>query len=204
MDLPPFEILSHKDFPSITESEEAEKSRNLVKSDKAVLKMPSFIPSWPKKDTLCKTVSTIIKSPQKLIPARHRSFTKSSPSTLAVPHRSCLKPTCRSRNVSECSDDFIVFEYDDESDDDDDDDDSSDEDEDESSDDDSEMSEDIPFEDIDEVDEAVTDKKEVKAECDPPLDSGIVTDADAETVPKKKKVRKFIILILELFEKCFI
>lgn len=51
---------------------------------------PSFV---PKRITLCEKMSHILKSPQKMM----------------TPRKSCLKPQ-RTRNISECSDDFIVFD----------------------------------------------------------------------------------------------
>lgn len=177
---PPFEIFSLEEFPAIPPScsgSSTNKSKDdhdfVTYKDDAAATTPTYTPSWPKRISLCEKVSKIVKSPQKLLPL-----------TLATPPRSCLKPTQRNRSMSECSDDFIVFEYsyndgeiDDEE---------TDSDEDDCSDDDneSEMSDDTIMgeesEDMDEVDEAMR-KEDERMQCDHQPDSGI----DGEYEPKK-------------------
>jgi hypothetical protein len=147
---PPFEIYSLEEFPAIvscTQASPAEKKisapneqTDIDEGDFVMLRndahvtTPSFV---PRRFTFCEKVTKLVKSPQKLL--------------LATPRRSCLKPTRRDRSLSECSDDFIVFEYpkcdndnnviDNESEDD------SDEDESEDDDDSSDMSEDTVMDD---------------------------------------------------------
>lgn len=122
---PPFEIFSLEEFPAIpvattkashdqicprtpastssacsshnrmhvtTECDESD----YVKYQDDIAKItPSFI---PRRLNLCEKVTNIVKSPTKLL---------SIP--MISPKRSCLKPQ-RRRTVSECSDDFIVFD----------------------------------------------------------------------------------------------
>lgn len=186
---PPFEIFSLEEFPAIVATtcnvsqaarrQEVDNDHDFVTyKDDAAATTPTYTPSWPKRISLCEKVSKIVKSPQKLLPM-----------TLATPRRSCLKPTQRNRSMSECSDDFIVFEYslgDGEKDDE-----EIESDEDFSDDDnDSEMSDDTIMgeesEDMDEVDEAMR-REDERMQCDYQPDSGI----DGEFEPKKVSLIRF-------------
>lgn len=186
---PPFEIFSLEEFPAIPSTcngslalkqKEVDQDHDFVTyKDDAAVTTPTYTPTWPKRISLCEKVSKIVKSPQKLLPL-----------ALATPRRSCLKPTQRNRSMSECSDDFIVFEYscDDgdrdeccESD-------SSDEDDCSDDDNESDISDDTIIgegsEDIDEVDDGQR-KEDERMQRDYQPDSGI----DGEYEPKKVSSR---------------
>ncbi|KAL7023730.1 hypothetical protein ACKWTF_012755 [Chironomus riparius] len=118
---PPFEIQSLKEFPAIspssttttsshdqtvnasiiattkTSTDESDESDYVKFHDDIAKTTPTFI---PRRYNLCEKVTSIVKSPKKLLSIPMMS-----------PKRSCLKPTMRrTRTVSECSDDFIVFD----------------------------------------------------------------------------------------------
>lgn len=171
---PPFEIFSLEEFPAITSTinnSDIMEQDFVSYRDDAAATTPTYTPAWPKRISLCEKVSKIVKSPQKLLALP----------TLATPRRSCLKPTPRhNRSMSECSDDFIVFERVDDKQEESDEDISEEEDDDDD-DDDSEMSdEDTIMEGDDEVDEAM-DREDESMQCDQQPDSGI----------EEKKVRNF-------------
>lgn len=119
---PPFEIQSLKEFPAIsskstttttshdqtnnasittetkTSTDDGDESDYVKFHDDIAKTTPTFI---PRRYNLCEKVTSIVKSPKKLL---------SIP--MISPKRSCLKPTMRRRTVSECSDDFdIVFDH---------------------------------------------------------------------------------------------
>lgn len=118
---PPFEIQSLKEFPAIsspsssttntatshdqtvvtaqrkTSTDESDESDYVKFHDDIAKTTPTFI---PRRYNLCEKVTSIVKSPKKLLSIPMMS-----------PKRSCLKPTMRrTRTISECSDDYIVFD----------------------------------------------------------------------------------------------
>ncbi|KAG5673692.1 hypothetical protein PVAND_003715 [Polypedilum vanderplanki] len=116
MKSPPFEIYSLEEFPAIVtttmlptatnKNSQQSQSQDIDEND--FVKFQSDIarttPTYVQKPirfNLCDAVTNFVTSPKKLL---------SLP--LSAPKRSCLKATpLKSRTMSECSDDFIVFDY---------------------------------------------------------------------------------------------
>lgn len=110
---PPFEIYSLEEFPAIPatitshdqppatsqqqQRQEIDDSDYVKYQDDIAKTTPTFV---PRRMNLCEKVTSMVKnSPKKFLSIPMMS-----------PRRSCLKPTVRRRTVSECSDDFIVFD----------------------------------------------------------------------------------------------
>lgn len=90
---------NHKNFESDTDDNDFVKFQNDAAQ---TTPSSSYVQPFTRRFNLCEKMTQIAKSPQKLFAL-----------PLSMPKRSCLKatPSKRDRSVSECSDDFIVFDY---------------------------------------------------------------------------------------------